>query len=155
MRRRRDALRFVVGQLYASNDETTVVLRAHLVLEGLLWQYLERRLPNYDAVRDGRLSFAQLVCITAALQRSQKDARLWEALKRLNALRNELAHDLDEERYRERRTAFLASTRNFIESQEKTAREHLRKTLVVLCGLVFNLGKRLRPRDAMGSPTTR
>lgn len=132
---------FVATQLYGSDDETIVVLRSHLVVETLLWRYLEWRLPNSGALSDARMSFMQLVSLSAALQSPKRNARLWETLKQLNSLRNQLAHDLDEKRYVQLRTNFLEGTRGFIDTGEASEKERLRTALNIVCALVFHLPK--------------
>ena len=138
---RHDAMSFVGKQLYGSDDETIVVLRAHLIVETLLLRYLERRLPNSGALSDARLTFTQLVSLAAALQSRERNGRLWEVLKKLNSLRNELAHELDDKHYVQLRADFLESTRGFIDSGKTSEKERLRTALNILCALVYNLPK--------------
>jgi hypothetical protein len=74
-------------------DPTFSVLKAHLVFEELLREYLDRKLPNPEALDGARLTFAQLLALARACS---PDARHWHwvAIAKLNKIRNALSHNL-------------------------------------------------------------
>lgn len=76
-------------------DVTLSILKAHLLFEEMLRQYLVKSLPNPKALEGSRLSFIQLVAVARSFSREvEPDSWLWVAIQRLNKLRNILAHEL-------------------------------------------------------------
>jgi hypothetical protein len=98
-------------------DPTYGLLRAHLLIEDLLREYLIQVLPHAAALKDARLTFTQRLAIAMAASPDAKpDAWIWKGIKDLNTIRNDLAHvrrsnTLDEKirRYVEFLTANLKS----------------------------------------------
>lgn len=77
------------------SDVTLSILKAHLLFEEMLRQYLVKSLPNPTALEGSRLSFIQLVAIARSLSREvEPESWMWVAIQRLNKLRNILAHEL-------------------------------------------------------------
>src|SRR5436190_6996537 len=68
------------------------ILRAHLFVEYYLTQYLQVKNPNLADIDEARLSFAQKVGLLNTTDRSI--AHLIVGLRRLNKVRNRLAHTL-------------------------------------------------------------
>jgi len=69
------------------------ILRAHLYVEHYMTEYLEKSNPRLGSVTEAKLSFAQKLSLL-----DPHDPRLGEVLdgvKRLNAIRNRLAHRLN------------------------------------------------------------
>jgi len=74
-------------------DPTYSLLRAHLLFERLIDASLERSLPHPTALSDARLSFAQKLAIARAASAQVPAAHwTWQAVSRLNKIRNLLAH---------------------------------------------------------------
>lgn len=68
------------------------ILRSHLYVEHYLTEYIEKTNPRLGSVKNARLTFAQKLDLV-----DSKDFRLAEVLpgiKRLNSIRNRLAHRL-------------------------------------------------------------
>lgn len=81
------------------------ILRSHLYIEHYMTEYLEKTNPNLGKVQDARLSFAQKVALL-----DPNDFRLGEVIegvKRLNAIRNRLAHRLNASVTQEDAAVFL------------------------------------------------
>ena len=78
------------------HDPTYSLLRAHLLFEEVLNAYLESQLRHPGQLDGQRLSFAQRLAIARACSPhlEPSDWR-WEALAKLNQLRNTLAHKLE------------------------------------------------------------
>jgi hypothetical protein len=78
-----------------TDDFTTVVLKAHLVLE----QYLTRlisvycRHPKY--LEGARLTFWQKIQLAKAFVFFPIDEHIWRSLELVNSIRNDVAHNLD------------------------------------------------------------
>lgn len=96
-KRNREELERLLGYLKpASNDPTHLVLKAHLLAEEVLYRFVEGKTNRPEALREARLGFAQLVALSRALHLySNEDWWGWSALKKLNSLRNLLAHNLE------------------------------------------------------------
>ncbi len=79
----------------ATNDPVAVVLTTHLFTEHWLNQILRRFCPNFDLTdyRKTELTYAQKLHVIYSLDKLPKE--LFENLKRLNKLRNNIAHDID------------------------------------------------------------
>ncbi len=76
-------------------DPTYLVLKAHLVAEELLIEFLMRQAPNSKHISEARFSFAQLISLGRAFHQFRDDEWwAWKGLKMLNSLRNLLAHNL-------------------------------------------------------------
>ena len=75
-------------------DPTFSILKAHLIFEEVLRTYLERNLPNAKALSGARLSFAQILGMVRSLQPPELDDWQWEAVAKLNSLRNQFSHHL-------------------------------------------------------------
>jgi hypothetical protein len=80
----------------ATEDPTYLVLKAHLLAEEVLYRFIESQAARPDTLSDARLGFAQLVALCRSFHRySKEDWWGWVALKKLNSLRNLLAHSLE------------------------------------------------------------
>ena len=86
-----------VGSITPSQaDPTYSVLKAHLLLEELLYDFIMRGLPHPEALRGSRLTFSQLLALSKASATTLKPEDWhWEGVARVNKLRNMLAHQLD------------------------------------------------------------
>ena len=82
------------------------ILRAHLFVEHYLTAYLEANNPNLGNLENARLSFAQKVAL--AEQPNAGERYLFPGIRRLNQIRNRLAHTLKAEVTNEDREGFLS-----------------------------------------------
>ncbi len=94
--------------LVPRGDEASMVLKAHLILEESLWKFLSARLPEAlvtsyrgenSPVSSGK-ALVQLAQAVASLDEIpiSNDAVVWDALYKVNSLRNKLAHELEPQR---------------------------------------------------------
>lgn len=80
----------------ATGDPTYLVLKAHLLAEEVLFRFIESQAHRPGSLIDARLGFAQLLAVSRSFHRYSKDDWWgWAALKKLNSLRNLLAHNLE------------------------------------------------------------
>ena len=84
-------------------DPTYSVLRAHLLFEELLRDFIAKQFPHPEALEGARLTFAQVLALSkaSATTLETSDWR-WEAIADLNKIRNLLAHDLKSQNLAER-----------------------------------------------------
>ena len=74
-------------------DPTYTLLRAHLIFEQLLDTFLKRTLVHPGALTDARFTFAQKLAISRAVASGIAPSDwTWQAVVRLNKIRNTLAH---------------------------------------------------------------
>lgn len=95
-------------KLVPLGDEASMVLKAHLILEESLWKFLLARLPEtlVTSLRDEDSSVSSgkaLVQLARAVASRDEipisnEATVWDALYKVNSLRNKLAHELEPRR---------------------------------------------------------
>jgi hypothetical protein len=89
------------------SDPTYLVLKAHLLAEELLYDFVQGQVLRPHHVEKARLSFAQLIALAHSMHRfSADDWWGWAALQKLNSLRNLLAHNLEPDNLQERIVEF-------------------------------------------------
>jgi hypothetical protein len=76
-------------------DSTLVVLKGHLLIEALLRQVIDQNLVKPKALEPAQLEFHQILCIAEAMYAEAMPKWLWLALRKLNSIRNYLAHRLE------------------------------------------------------------
>ncbi len=92
--RRTDAARRFFTLLPRDQDLTLVILKGHLLIEEQLRQIIDERVEKPDALRDARLECYQAICIAESFF-SERHDYVWNAFKKLNKIRNELAHQTE------------------------------------------------------------
>jgi hypothetical protein len=87
----------------ATEDPTYLVLKAHLLAEEVLYRFIESQAHRPEVLSEARLGFAQLIALCRSFHSySKEDWWGWAALKKLNSLRNILAHNLEPKDLRDR-----------------------------------------------------
>ncbi|MGY2962805.1 hypothetical protein ACVWZP_003754 [Pseudomonas sp. TE36184] len=78
-------------------DEQSAVLKAHLLIEGVIRDFNYRSVQNPEHLRGIRLTFQQVVGIARSLMVIKGAGRnsLWDMTDQLNKLRNLMAHELE------------------------------------------------------------
>ena len=86
-----------------AGDPTYSVLRAHLLFEELLRDFVAKQFPHPEALEGARLTFAQVLALSkaSATTLEPSDWR-WRAIAELNKIRNLLAHDVNSQMLGER-----------------------------------------------------
>jgi hypothetical protein len=78
----------------APGDSTYSILKAHLAIEQVFRDYLDKRLPHPEALKDARIGFMQRMHLVRALSNADPKHWAWTAVTKLNSIRNQLAHHL-------------------------------------------------------------
>ncbi|MDD5058641.1 MAG: hypothetical protein PHQ60_12295 [Sideroxydans sp.] len=78
-----------------ADDLTLLILKGHLLIEELLRQLVDQALIKPMALKDARLETHQCICLAEAMFYDRVPSWLWDALKKLNSIRNKLAHNLN------------------------------------------------------------
>lgn len=82
---------------FKSDDESILVLKAHLIAEELLNEYIQEMVPNpkYILGVDARTHFGEKMKFSQCISPTGRDDRwIWQGLRNLNQLRNAFAHSL-------------------------------------------------------------
>jgi hypothetical protein len=80
-------------------DDELVILKGHLLIEVLLWEFVDDNVPNKDALEKLKKShafgFELLTHLAEALNQRDHFDWLWRAIRKLNKIRNGFAHNLE------------------------------------------------------------
>jgi hypothetical protein len=114
---RKDLERFQenVG-LAPAADLEMILLKGHLLIEEQLQSFIEFALPNPASLAGTHLGFNQRLALAQTLHRQPSRFGyewVWEAVKTLNTLRNQMAHNLTPAGFE----AKLASFAGFVETR--------------------------------------
>jgi hypothetical protein len=72
-----------------------VILKGHLLLEELLRKYIDKHVKNPEALKDAKFEFHHCLAIARALAGDEIRGAIWAAIKQVNSIRNDLAHQLE------------------------------------------------------------
>jgi hypothetical protein len=90
-------------------DLELVILKGQLLVEYRLKEFLNERLLSPGALADARLTAHQVICLAEAMCLDNEDPHwLFGMARKLNALRNALAHNLAPSGIQEKVDAFVA-----------------------------------------------
>jgi len=108
--------RALLAKLPEASDPMLVILKGHLIIEQQLIRLIEQLTPDPKPILDlARLSFSIRLSIVESLMppKSDKPVSIWNLVRALNNLRNELAHNLDADKFNEKANIFLNIYRDF------------------------------------------
>lgn len=80
-------------------DKSLIALKGHLLVETVLREYIYARVPHPDRLRSKQIQFSTLVDFASSLEDSNEIQWVWKALKKINQIRNQLAHNLSPEKF--------------------------------------------------------
>ena len=84
-----------------------ILLKGHLLIEELLRGYIDRKLPNPAAFKHDQFLFAKVLMLCRALTPSKVRSWAFDAAKKLNDARNEVAHELDSPEMQSKLESFI------------------------------------------------
>lgn len=90
-----DAQLKVLKNLPGEGDLSLIILKGHLLIEELLFALVSSAAKDASAIKSAGLSYYQLVWIAKALFEDDRLSPFWDAMLKLNTLRNTLAHQLE------------------------------------------------------------
>ena len=97
-----NAFRRFYKVLPRSDDETLLVLKIHLLIEEQLRHLLGERVANPEVLTEAEFDCFQVICLCEAICGSELDSKHWKALRKMNKLRNDIAHQLEPTGIRDR-----------------------------------------------------
>jgi hypothetical protein len=135
--------------LWVDEDTILIVLRGHLIIEHELVDICDRFIRQPDALPD-RLNFdTRLRLVRALLGDDEFPKVVYDILKDLNRIRNELAHNLDPKDLHDDLCGFFKRFSAFpdIPSMLKNEEvpERLNSCITLLCGVLGSIQRRVRP----------
>ncbi len=127
-------------------DTTLQILKGHLLVEEHIRQLVTLQLPNPKALTgsDGAsYDCHQMICLAEAITaESNQEQWVWKALKKLNKLRNFLAHNLHDgtalSHKVEDMVAYLKHHASAYREFEKTFSQDQSDTRLILCIMCIN-----------------
>lgn len=102
-----DFAKFWTHLPFTSQDETSIVLKGHLLVEDLMREFCASKMAKEGELEKARLSFSQITSLTKALQPYEALPWVWTAVDKINTLRNRLAHRLTPIDYQKLRSDFI------------------------------------------------
>lgn len=90
-----------------TDDIELIVLKGHLLVEEVLNGLAQIALPNPQYLPE-QLMFQKLACVVRAVIPQRSNDLCWELILKLNALRNDLAHNLSSSKRQQKLTDLLA-----------------------------------------------
>lgn len=140
----------VFRKIYFVEDTTAIILNSHLLLEAMLYKYVQSKVVSGKFLDEARLSFYQILNIAKSLRNENQIDRedwMWELVEYINRLRNKLAHNITVEGI-ESRIEHIYEIADYhidihapgADPSEREAKK-LQFYLIILCGVVFNLDK--------------
>lgn len=85
-----------------------ILLKGHLLVEELLRGYIDRKLPNPSAFKHDQFLFAKLLMLCRALTSPKIKSWAFDAAKKLNDVRNKVAHELDSPKLKNMLESFIS-----------------------------------------------
>ena len=77
------------------SDISLLILKLHLLVEEQIRTFLEERVASTKALAAAKLDCHQAICLAEALCTDNIQSQVWEAARKLNSLRNHIAHNLE------------------------------------------------------------
>jgi hypothetical protein len=78
-----------------SEDASLVILKLHLLVEEQIRAFVDERLQTKKALENAKLECHQAICLAEALSSEDIHSNSWEAARKLNSLRNQIAHSIE------------------------------------------------------------
>ncbi len=107
--RQLEAFQRFIKLLPHGKDIDLVLLKGHILIEEQVRLLIDRRLRNRAALSDARLECHQCICLAESFYPANHEPWLWKALKKLNKMRNDIAHQIEPSGLQDRIDAFVAS----------------------------------------------
>jgi len=123
---------------FKTEDRSIFVLKAHLIAEELLNEYIAEMVPNpkYILANDARTHFGEKLKFSQSISPTGRDDRwIWQGLRNLNRLRNAFAHSL----HPDQKVLAKAEDKLINQIKENNFREFENHNLGDLCNGIVSL----------------
>ncbi|HCD30986.1 MAG TPA: hypothetical protein DER01_01160 [Phycisphaerales bacterium] len=85
----------VIQHVNPKHQLEIIIIKGHILVEQKLWEYIEKKVPNIAPLKNANLGFRQIFPFANALTNQSHLNFLWPCIKKLDWLRNKLAHKLE------------------------------------------------------------
>ena len=102
-----------IAEVGRVDDVAQILLKGHLVMEGVLTEALETFALHGEFVEDARLQMSQKIAFCRAISTSDQENKMWGLISQINTVRNALSHSLEPGR----RSKAIAKLRGIYEEQ--------------------------------------
>ncbi|MDZ7721678.1 MAG: hypothetical protein U5R06_02335 [candidate division KSB1 bacterium] len=93
---REKALSTVKQKIWPAPDDQSAVVAAHLIIEALLFQYLQQNVRNQERLESVGLRFYQTLKLCKCFREELDNEKwFWSTLEILNQIRNSLSRDIE------------------------------------------------------------
>lgn len=99
-------------------DIVLLILKGQLLIEDQVKKIVKERVRHFTALNDARLSFRQQISLAHALVGDEAEPWIWNSLKKIGALRNKIAHEMDSKSLTKEIEMFIDSVPVFFENTE-------------------------------------
>ena len=103
-----EAFRRFVLLLPRERDPTLLILKGHLLIEEQIRKIIDERVEKPEVVAEAQLDCFQAICLAEALCANSSNLSLWKSLRRLNNLRNDIAHKIDDKGLEDKMTHLVS-----------------------------------------------
>lgn len=93
-KRQVQAFQRFLEQLPHGGDRELVILKGHLLIEEQVRLILSQNVCNQSALVQANLNCHQAICLAEALISKGENENFWSSVKKLNKLRNSIAHNI-------------------------------------------------------------
>ena len=76
-------------------DASLLILKLHLLVEEQVRAFVDERVSKPESLLEAKLECHQAICLAEALSSEEIHPNIWEAARKLNTLRNLIAHSLE------------------------------------------------------------
>jgi hypothetical protein len=82
-------------KIWPAPDDASAIVAAHLIIEALLYRYLQRKIRHPEKLESVGLRFHQTLSLSKCFRKKlDSETWLWSTLEYLNQIRNRLAHNI-------------------------------------------------------------
>ncbi len=136
----------VFRKLYPIEDNATLVVNAHLLVEALLYRFIQSKVPSPRFIDNARFTFSDIHYLARAMREEKETENwFWNVTRQLNSIRNTVVHSIEVEDLGDRidRLMDLAENRIYIHApgadSEEREQKRLQLFLIILCAVANNL----------------
>ncbi len=138
-----DELNFFIEKMPKDNDLLKIVITGHLLVEKQVKVIFHSNFLNETPLKSCRLETSQIISLSEAMYEStEESSTLWKCIKKLNNIRNDLAHNLEFVGIEHKISDFIKQV-NSINSipieKSSCIEDDLRHCITVLSAIVISL----------------
>lgn len=91
-----DSINFFVNTMPKDDDITLIVIKGHLLLEQQVRNIFISSFNNPEALKKSKFEISQIINIVeATFEKNVQNEYLWKCVKKLNNIRNDIAHNIE------------------------------------------------------------